>query len=292
MTDKSAELFVVSNQNHNTALNLYQHDLSSALQTTLEFEELIGIFCNKIQEKIPHIGVEYSNPEFDLHLKWGIFAGYSCTYTLKLENQSLGELTLMRHHCFSTAEMQVLEALLRCLIYPLRNATLLQQALKMAYTDTLTKTSNRAAFYDCLQREIKRVKRAPQPLSLVFADLDDFKSINDNYGHECGDQVLAAVATWIMDSVRGSDAVFRYGGEEFVVMLCNTDADGAMVIAERVRKDIAAHTMAYDLQLLSVTASIGVSTLACDEDADTLIKRADAAMYMAKKLGRNRVCAG
>ena len=294
MIDKTTELIVVSNKNLQSAANVdfYHHDISSALQTTLEFEELIAIFCTKIQQMIPHKGIEYHNPEFDLNFKRGVSAAYSCRYALQVEDQQLGELILLREHSFSGKELQILARLLCCLIYPLRNATLFHQALKMAYTDTLTKTSNRAAFYDCLQREIKRVKRSVQPLSLVFVDLDDFKAINDTYGHECGDMVLAAVANWLTVSVRGSDAVFRYGGEEFVVILCDTDADGARVIAERIRKDIAAHTMAYDRHLLSITASVGVSTLMAQEHADSLVKRADAAMYRAKKLGRNQVCVG
>ncbi len=274
------------------AVNLHRYDISTALQTSLEFDELIKIFGCKIQPIVPHCGVEYCNSEFDMHLKHGESASCSCSYTLKVEDKPLGELRLMRGHSFTKEELDNLESLLCCLIYPLRNAALFQQALKMAYTDVLTKTSNRAAFIDCLQREIKRVSRTTQPLSLIFVDLDDFKSINDKYGHACGDAVLGSVASWLTDSVRGSDAVFRYGGEEFVVMLFNTDAENARVIAERLRKDIAAHTLAYGMEAINITASMGISVLTPNDTAESLIKRADEAMYMAKRLGRNRVCMG
>ena len=294
MTDNTAELAVVSNRSFaaSTAVNLHHYDISSALQTTLEFDELIAIFCDKIQLTIPHNGVEYSNEKFELNYKRGIFARHSCTYALKVEEQKLGELKLMRSNRFTRDELRMLESLLCCLIYPLRNATLYHQALRMAYTDALTKAHNRAALYDCLQREIKRSDRTTQPLSLVFLDVDHFKAINDDYGHDCGDLALASVASWLMDSVRGSDAVYRYGGEEFVVMLTDTDSEGAAIIAERLRSDIVAHTLAYGMEVINITASLGVCTYNGAENADGLIRRADAAMYEAKRQGRNRVCRG
>lgn len=292
MKNRSAELAVVSNKTFSasTAVNLHHYDISSALQTTLEFDELIAIFCTKIQATIPHNGVEYTNDEFNMEYKRGIVARHSCSYVLKVEEQQLGELKLMRSQRFSQDELKMLESLLCCLIYPLRNATLFQQALKKAYTDPLTKANNRAAFYDSLQREIKRANRASQNFSLIFVDIDYFKSINDDYGHDCGDLALASVASWMMDSVRGSDAVFRYGGEEFVILLSDTNSEGAAVIAERIRADIESHTLAYGMEVLNITASLGVSTLKGDDTPDSLVKRADEAMYRAKRQGRNRVC--
>lgn len=291
MKEKAAELAVVSNKTFaaSTAVNLHHYDISSALQTTLEFDELIAIFCNKIQHTIPHNGVVYTNPEFDLDYKRGVLARHSCSYALKVEEQQLGELKLTRSQRFSKDELKMLESLLCCLIYPLRNATLFQQALKMAFTDPLTKVNNRTAFNDSLLREIKRAHRSGSHLSLIFVDVDHFKSINDQYGHECGDLALASVAAWLKDSVRGSDAVYRYGGEEFVILLSDTDIDGAMVIGERIRADIESHTLAYGMDVLNLTASLGVATLKGDDTVDSLLKRADAAMYRAKKLGRNRV---
>lgn len=294
MREKVATLAVVSNKTFaaSTAVNLHHYDISSALQTTLEFDELIGIFCNKIQETIPHNGVEYINDEFDMQFQRGLVSRHSCNYALKVEDMQLGELKLMRSHRFSREELIMLESLLCCLIYPLRNATLFHQALKMAYTDALTKANNRTAFNDCLLREIKRSGRAGQPLSLIFVDIDHFKAINDEFGHECGDLALKSVASWLMDSVRGSDAVYRFGGEEFVIMLSDTDMNGAAVIAERIRADIEAHTLAYGMDVVNITASLGVSTLIDQDNIDTLVKRADGAMYKAKRLGRNRVCLG
>ncbi len=291
MKEKAAELAVVSNKSFaaSTAVNLHHYDISSALQTTLEFNELIAIFCNKIQATIPHTSVGYVNDEFNLEYKRGVISRHSCSYALKVEEQQLGELKLTRTQRFSKDELRMLESLLCCLIYPLRNATLFHQALKMAYTDPLTKTNNRTAFNDTLMREIKRAGRSEQHLSLIFVDIDHFKDINDQYGHSCGDLALASVAAWIKDSVRGTDIVFRFGGEEFVILLSDTNLDAAGVIAERIRSDIESHTLAYGMDVLNITASLGVSALRGNDSAESFVNRADAAMYQAKRMGRNRV---
>lgn len=167
MIEKSAQLAVVSNKSFeaSTAVNLHHYDISSALQTTLEFSELISIFSQKIQATLPHTSVEYNNAEFDLEFSRGVVSRHTCSYALKVEDQQLGELKLTRSQRFSKEELKMLESLLCCLIYPLRNATLFHQALQMAYTDLLTKTNNRASFNDVLQREIKRARRSEQALS-------------------------------------------------------------------------------------------------------------------------------
>lgn len=294
MKDKSVELAVVSNKSFeaSTAVNLHHYDISSALQTTLEFNELIGIFSSKIQAMLPHTSVEYLNEEFELEFKRGAVSRHSCSYVLKVEEQQLGELKLTRSQRFLKNELKMLESLLCCLIYPLRNATLFHQALKMAYTDPLTRTNNRAAFNDMVLREIKRAERSGHPLSLIFVDVDHFKSINDLYGHDCGDLALASVASWIKDSVRGTDVVFRFGGEEFVVLLAETALNDAVLIAERIRADIESHALAYGMEVVNITASLGVSNLSSGDNLDSFIKRADAAMYQAKRNGRNRVFQG
>lgn len=292
MTERTAELAIVSNKSFQAshAVNLHHYDISSALQTTLEFSELISIFCNKIQATIPHNSLEYLNSEFNQEFKRGVIGRHSCSYALQVEDQQLGELKLTRSQRFSKKELEMLESLLCCLIYPLRNATLFHQALQKAYTDPLTQTHNRAAFNDMLSREIKRASRGGQKLSLIFIDIDHFKLINDEHGHDCGDFALTAVASSVKDSVRGSDIVFRYGGEEFVVLLSDTNKEDAAIIAERIRSNIESHTLAYGIAILNITASLGVSSLEADDDMEKLIKRADSGMYKAKQSGRNRVC--
>lgn len=291
MAKKITNLAVVSNKTFEAskAANVQHYDISSALQTTLEFNELISIFCQKIQAMIPHSAVVYKNENFDLEYKKGVETKHSCSYSLRIENQPLGELKLMRQQRYTEEELKLLETLLCCLVYPLKNATLYKQAMQMAHTDPLTNTKNRTAFNDIILREYTLANRNNNHLSLVYIDIDHFKSINDRYGHECGDIALTSVADWIKESVRSSDIVFRYGGEEFVVLLSETNLDAAAVVAERIRSTIENHTLAYDMKTLNLTASLGVSSLIGTDTIDTFINRADNAMYQVKMNGRNQV---
>ncbi len=133
----------------------------------------------------------------------------------------------------------------------------------MAYTDPLTQTHNRASFNDSISREMSLAGRNGKHLSVIFFDIDHFKAINDTYGHDCGDITLAFCAKWIKESLRDSDIVFRYGGEEFVILLSGTDAHGAALLAERIRASIESHTIAYDMAAIKVTASLGRQHFAC-----------------------------
>lgn len=293
MAKKTGNLAVVSNNTLEAtkALNLHHYDISSALQTTLEFHELISIFSGKIQSFIPHSAFVYVNTEFELEIQSGVFSRHSCSYALKAEQQQLGQLRLMRNHRFTEIEIKLLETLLCCLIYPLKNATLLSQALKMAYTDPLTQTKNRTSFNDTLNREISLAKRNHKSLSIIFLDIDHFKAVNDQFGHNCGDVTLASVSRWIKKSLRESDLVFRFGGEEFVILLSDTHLAGAKLLAERIRFTIAHHTLAYGMEPIKVTVSMGISALRDNDTPEALVKRADDAMYQAKKAGRNTVAA-
>lgn len=292
MKRKNARLSVVNNKTFEAAkaADLNHYDLYSALQTSLDFNQLITIFCNKIQKTISHTGVIYLNSTFDLEYKNGIATKHSCSYTLSIDEMYLGDLTLMRQLPFSERELQILETLLCGLIYPLKNATLYKQALQMAHTDPLTKTQNRIAFNTTIEREYSLANRKAHHLSLIFIDIDFFKTVNDNYGHECGDFALASVANILKSSVRGSDMVFRYGGEEFVILLSETHLDEATEIAERIRIAVENHTLAYDMQPINLTISLGVSALAGNDTIQSFINRADKALYHAKQTSRNRVC--
>ncbi len=291
MSKKSTNLAIVSNNTFEAqkTTSLQHYDISSALQTTLEFSKLISIFSLKIESLIPHSAFVYTNSEFELEIKSGVFTRHSCSYALKVEDQQLGVLKLMRNQRFSESDMQLLESLLCCLIYPLLNATKYQQALKLAYTDPLTQINNRTSFNDTVKREMSFAMRNDKNLALIFLDIDHFKSINDNFGHEYGDVTLTAMAKWIKQSLRGSDIVFRLGGEEFVILLSNTDLSGAKLLAERIRGSIERRTLAFGMEVVRVTASLGVSVLRAEDSVDSFVKRADNAMYNAKRNGRNQV---
>ena len=155
--------------------------------------------------------------------------------------------------------------------------------------DSLTRLWNRAAICDILQREIDRAVRNHSMLSILIADLDHFKRINDTYGHLAGDAVLHKVAQRMTTAVRPSDGVGRYGGEEFLLVLPDCDEKGAAVLAERLRETIETSGLILAESVIPITLSLGVATNDIAQDMTTLIAAADAALYRAKGNGRNRV---
>ncbi|MGR9053300.1 MAG: GGDEF domain-containing protein [Gammaproteobacteria bacterium] len=291
MPQKTANQVVTHNGTFEAArsTNLHHYDIIIALQTTLDFGELINIFSNKIQSLVPHSGYTYRNDEFGMAFQNGIETRNALNYQLNVENRPLGELKFMRRKKFSVSEIELLETLLCTLIYPLRNASLLQLAVNRAQTDPLTHTRNRRAFHEAVQEEINLAHRNDKPLGLIFLDIDHFKTINDRYGHDCGDYALTEIAKRIKESVRSNDPIYRYGGEEFVIILREVGTDGMLALAERIRKNVERHVLSYGVETLSVTVSVGLSLLRCGDRIDDLIGRADRAMYRAKKSGRNRV---
>ena len=292
MKGKTANLAIVSNNTLPVKKSnklLHQHNIINALQTTLEFKQLIALFSEKIEELIPHSGYIYTNEEFNLEIAIGDKTHHSCSYTLTLEDKQLGNLKLMRRNRFTHEELKLLETLLCYLVYPLNNASLLKQAINQAHTDPLTQTNNRTAFDSTVSREISLALRNDNSLSAIFLDIDHFKSINDDFGHACGDMVLSVTAKLIKQCARNSDLVFRYGGEEFVLLLSNTDLQGAQLLAERIRKKLEHHTLSFDMETVKITASLGIASLRATDTLESFIQRADDAMYQAKAHGRNQV---
>ena len=156
--------------------------------------------------------------------------------------------------------------------------------------DPLTRALNRRFLPSILSREIGLANAEKAALSVMLIDVDHFKQINDTYGHQSGDEVLRQVAAAIMENVRPSDFVFRYGGEEFLVVLVETAADQAVAVAERVRHAVASNSIQLGNQPdVQVSASIGVAEHSGHPDENYLIKSADTALYQAKQGGRNRV---
>jgi diguanylate cyclase (GGDEF)-like protein len=164
-------------------------------------------------------------------------------------------------------------------------------AQRLAWNDELTGSLNRRRFAEMVRRELIGAERTGQPLTVALLDLDDFKQINDRYGHAAGDAVLRAVATATQASLRATDLSARWGGEEFAIALPGADVEQAVIVSQRVRaaiSELRVSTPAGDL--LSCTASIGIAERGdADETLDELFSRADRAMYRAKQSGKNRV---
>ena len=172
----------------------------------------------------------------------------------------------------------------------LENARLHQIVERQALVDGLTGISNRRACEDSLSAEIARAQRLATPLTLVLADLDDFKAINDFHGHAVGDDVLREFAAVLRATVRESDLAGRWGGEEFLLLLPGTDADGGAQLADRVRRALSERSfLGKDGGVFTVTCSFGVAQHAADGDERELFASADRALYRAKRKGKNCV---
>jgi len=177
----------------------------------------------------------------------------------------------------------------QCLL-GVRRALLYQQVQELAITDSLTGIFTRKHYMERLAEEINYSRKFNYPFSLLMLDIDYFKQINDHYGHLVGDAVLKFVAKLIKDNLRQVDLLCRYGGEEFSIILTNTDKEGAKLAAERIRQSIENGSIKVYDEDLKVTISIGVSTFPENaQDGQGLIDLADKALYKAKQNGRNRI---
>ena len=188
-------------------------------------------------------------------------------------------------------QRRLMGAIATTLAISARNVQLLREIQEHGVYDGLTGCFNRTHGMKVLDSELQRARRAQTPLSLVMFDLDYFKSVNDRYGHLCGDAVLTAIGKRMRELMRNSDVKCRYGGEEFLILLPDTPFDGAVHVAESLRREIGKTTVLWNGETVSTTASVGVAIAQVGElDARALIGRADAALYRAKNEGRNRVC--
>ncbi len=165
-----------------------------------------------------------------------------------------------------------------------------QKLEDLSNTDGLTRVINRRHFMELLELEFIRARRYGSTMSYVMIDIDHFKSVNDKFGHQAGDQALVGVAAVLRDDLRRNDLVGRYGGEEFSLLLPETGVEGARVVAERYRKRIEEKIFDLSSGPLQLTASMGVAELKDTmKDTDALVRCADKALYKAKHDGRNRV---
>ena len=164
---------------------------------------------------------------------------------------------------------------------------------RLATTDVLTQSSNRRHFFDCAHREFEQALHQRTPLAFLLLDIDDFKVINDTYGHQEGDNVLQRIAECGRATLRRGDVFGRIGGEEFAAVFPGCAPDMAMQVAERLQREIQRLSFSHDDQTFGITVSQGLSSLTYeDESIDSLFARADAAMYQAKRQGKNRIISG
>jgi diguanylate cyclase (GGDEF)-like protein/PAS domain S-box-containing protein len=194
---------------------------------------------------------------------------------------------------FTPELVGLVETLASQIASAIENARLFAETRRLARTDALTGIPNRRYLFELGEREVSRAQRFGHPLSALMLDIDHFKRVNDTYGHAQGDRVLQALVKGCLRQIRDIDIMGRYGGEEFVILLIETDLGGARTVAERVRESAAQMVMSSDQAAIRITLSAGIVSLgAGDADLDKLLGRADQALYAAKQAGRNRVEVG
>ena len=271
-------------------LGALRQRLTAVLQSSLDLERVLQLFQQEISALVDLPGLAYRHAREDISITLGQEAGHQVHYHLSQGDISLGDLSICRSERFQDSELSALEYLLGSLMFPLRNALLYREALNNALRDALTGVGNRSALDRALARELELARRTQQPLSLLMLDLDHFKRINDRFGHGVGDDVLRQTAQTIANGLRSMDMVFRFGGEEFCVLLSATSHEAAHTVAERLRAAVETQAARDGAIPLSVTLSIGLATLRDVESAKSLLQRADSALYQAKASGRNRLC--
>ena len=222
--------------------------------------------------------------------------GYFVSIPLMIEKEVVGVLNIndVDQDSFNVGDLGFILNLSELIAMSISNAVLYEQTKKLAVTDGLTGISNRPNMEQSLLSEFERSKRYNSPLSVVLLDVDHFKDVNDSYGHQKGDEILVTFASVLKKFCRANDTAARYGGEEFLMILPQSNAQGAFKIAERVREEIMKMSFVGNDSKFSVTTSCGVAELNRDymKNTDQLINVADNAMYEAKNSGRNKTIIG
>ncbi len=262
-------------------------------RTVMLGDGLIGRAGESRQTLLAGEGGESVTPD----LPRGVRARSALAVPLLCRGRLVGVATLLDRRGrrrFSAEEARLATLLLEPAAAALDAALLVRRSEELSVTDDLTHLYNSRYLNAALRREVERSRRYHSPLSIIFLDLDGFKSVNDCHGHMWGSRTLVEVGAVVRETVRAIDVVARFGGDEFTVILPQTDRRGARVIAERLRERIAGarYLKAYGLDV-HVTASLGIATYPEDgRTGEDLLACADRAMYRAKEAGKDRVASG
>ena len=279
---------------HRQKLNLQEdslkiftlYEMTKDITRTLHKEEAFKVFKQKLTEHVLYKDCRLLQNDSE-EIKKAREENRFFIFPLKAEKATLGYLVL---DGLPEGVLEKVVILGHQFALALRRVTLYEEIEKIAIRDSLTDVYTRRYFFERLQDELERSKVRKMKMSLLMIDVDFFKKINDQYGHLAGDQILKSMANIIKENIREIDIAGRYGGEEFCVVLPDTDLDGARYAAHRILLATSQSTIkAYDT-VVEVTVSIGVSTFPQDaKSMNELIEKADQSLYQAKHKGRNRV---
>jgi len=262
-----------------------QH-LARQLPSALEPRPMLELFAALVRDVFPFDELRFM-PVADGDgnvFHWGEEAAHHADYILRLHDLRLGEMILARAFPFGEDELNVFEDLLACLLYPLRNAMLYQDALVVARRDALTGLGNRKAFNEAMAHELARVDRYGGRLALMMLDMDGFKQVNDTHGHAVGDALLTHFASVLSQTLRTLDMAFRFGGDEFAILMPETGEDSADHLAQRLREAMRASPLRHGEARIPLASSMGSAQWRPGYDAKILLERADAELYEDKRL--------
>ncbi|MDX2504296.1 MAG: GGDEF domain-containing protein [Gammaproteobacteria bacterium] len=262
-------------------------ELSNKLHSTLELEKLLIVFELEIAPVLNLDNIIYHAPDNTEVIEPK--GRHLVSYQLVLHNKDLGEIALLRRTRFSIKEQKFIEKILLALLSPLHNALEYTRAINASLQDPLTGTFNRFAMESIFSREIELAQRNHTPLSMIVLDIDFFKKVNDSYGHATGDCVLKHLIECIKQCTRNTDMLFRYGGEEFTLLLNSTDKPGTKLLAERIRETVEQTPCVCNGHNIAITVSMGISSFTFEDTQESFFERADKALYQAKSAGRNQV---
>lgn len=258
--------------------------LLSILQTEIELTPLLRLYLDQVRQRLSLDGLilHWQGQRYEMGT---INSSYRLTMEWTIDDNSQIKLAYVSSHRFNSQIHQQLDWLQRQLHFPLRNALRYEAMRQHSRTDHLTGLGNRASFDEQATNYVAQAKRSRQPLALLMLDLNHFKQVNDNNGHLMGDRVLQAAAQCLKEATRDSDLTFRFGGDEYAVLLTHGSEGSCLAVQKRIHEQFTKHSL---LANLGVTTSIGFAEWTPADNIETWLCRADENMYLAKRKNQKK----
>ncbi len=253
--------------------------LTEQLQTSLELNVLLNIFAMEAAKYVDFSGLYFKQGEITAQVRGSKKAKKETLFELTINKQHIGTLTYAINSPISLTNNRVLRELHQLLIHPLHNAIKYQQAIKLAMQDGLTELGNRRYFDEQLKRAMHHANRQSSKVGMMVCDLNKFKEINDSYGHHVGDEILVQFSQALRSSVRDSDSVFRFGGDEFVILVEDASEESLLIIEERINQALITNSVLAKYQ---VGCELGSTFMESSDNEHSFFERADSNLYGRK----------
>lgn len=253
--------------------------LMEQLQCTLELDKILNIFAIEATKYVSFSGLYFTQGDVRTAIRGSRPGRSERQFELKINNEFLGLLTYAINSPISLTNFNVLEELHQYIVHPINNAIQYKNAMSLAMQDGLTGLANRRYFDEQLKRAMHHANRQKHQVGLVVADLNKFKVINDTFGHHVGDEILKGFAKALELSVRDSDSVFRFGGDEFAIIVEEASQESLCMIEARIKKALATDAL---LTKYDVGCSLGYTFMHRADDEKSFFERADQALYQQK----------